>query len=242
LRDIASDAILFKELFFDEDYACVRSLAFEPKTILDAGANIGLAALYLRSAFPAARIFGFEPGSSEFAVATRNFQAATKAEVFNSALGDYDGRSRFACNPLSSGGQHLLEDAKSARAGFSITEVPLRRADSLIDDGTIGVPDLVKIDVEGAEVKVLRGLQRHLDDVKAIIAETHSTTLNSEVCNILRNSGFTIMLNRPRAPDCSVVLAARQDASKTAEAYTSERTLFRQRHRSITALRDSALL
>src|SRR5215213_9438468 len=59
LRKGSSDIPTFIEIFFHREYEL--KLDFEPRTILDGGANIGLSALYFKSRFPHCRIICIEP-------------------------------------------------------------------------------------------------------------------------------------------------------------------------------------
>lgn len=58
-------------------------------------------------------------------------------------------------------------------------------------------PDVLKIDVEGFELSVLRGLSKTIDDVRALLIELHPDLLNrydsdaNEVLNLLDEYGFT---------------------------------------------------
>ena len=53
-------------------------------------------------------------------------------------------------------------------------------------------PDLLKIDVEGAELEVLRGIHEHTQSVKRMFVETHSPELKRECHNWLQEHGFKI--------------------------------------------------
>jgi hypothetical protein len=61
----------------------------------------------------------------------------------------------------------------------------------LISQGYLSTPDVLKIDVEGAEMSVLQGFQGHFGDIRSIFCEVHGD--NSEnIRNFLRENGFSI--------------------------------------------------
>lgn len=65
LRNGTSDTRVFSQLFVGREYLnAIRNI--NPKVIIDCGANIGLASIYFKFYFPNAKIFAFEPESSNF--------------------------------------------------------------------------------------------------------------------------------------------------------------------------------
>ena len=86
--------------------------------------------------------------------------------------------------------------------------VPVRTADSLIRDGTAR-PDVVKIDVEGAELLVLRGAAETLRVTRPItIVEAHSASLAFRVHEWFEARGYEVRLLAELAPS-RVLLCAR---------------------------------
>jgi FkbM family methyltransferase len=70
LRGGTSDFICFEKIFVDNEYASPFDIS--PKLIVDAGANIGLGALYFAAHYPSARIVAIEPESGNFSLLQRN--------------------------------------------------------------------------------------------------------------------------------------------------------------------------
>lgn len=189
-RDSGPDGILIAELLVEEDYKALRSLNLRPRMIFDIGANIGLGSFFMRTLYPDAKVAGFEPSKAEGEVLARNYADWPGCELLPVAAGDQDGvNMRFAVHPDKTGGQHLASEEEE---GWNFVEVPMRRIDALIDEGRLPTPDLVKIDVEGAEVAVLRGFGRYLDAAAAYIMETHSESLHKECMDLLRAKGYTV--------------------------------------------------
>jgi FkbM family methyltransferase len=72
-------------------------------------------------------------------------------------------------------------------------EVPLRTIDALVREETIPPPDLVKIDVEGAECDVLAGATETLHRWRpTVLLEAHSRALEEECARTLRDLGYCV--------------------------------------------------
>ena len=73
--------------------------------------------------------------------------------------------------------------------------VPLVRLDKVLADQNVDHVDLIKIDVEGFELEVLRGLGERVAQVDNIILEVLPVTplpIVSEIANVLTASGFNL--------------------------------------------------
>jgi hypothetical protein len=72
-------------------------------------------------------------------------------------------------------------------------QVSIRRADSLVADGTARRPDLIKVDVEGGELDVLESLLPILPDcIRGTIA-VHSRAIAEQIIARLRSTRFTVL-------------------------------------------------
>src|SRR5262245_28331690 len=74
LREVGSDVFTFQEIIKAEIYqpAVVRLPSCQ--TIIDLGANIGLASLYLASRYPTSRVFAVEPNPSSYELLELNLR------------------------------------------------------------------------------------------------------------------------------------------------------------------------
>jgi FkbM family methyltransferase len=209
LRDTVADAILLVEVLVQQDYAALKPLALRPTTMLDVGANIGLGSFYLRHLFPTATLHGLEPAPAESEVCARNYQSLGNATLHRVAAGDTDGvTTSFAIHPEQTGGQHISTTPPTG-AGWQNLTVLLRRIDAMIDEGSLPIPDLVKMDIEGSEVSALRGFGRYLAAPTAYILETHSPQLHQECLDLLCPLGFRVASDTPR-PGTARILCLRR--------------------------------
>jgi len=119
--------------------------------MLDVGANVGYySVLGAQIVGGSGRVVAVEPDAGNCALLRANTSGLTPVEAHEVALGAQPGRVTMSTNPANQGDLYPLRDAGS--------EVPVLRGDDLGLDRV----DLLKIDVQGAEVAVLKGLRRTL--------------------------------------------------------------------------------
>lgn len=139
----------------------------EPR-ILDCGANVGLASLYFKRCYPAARVTAFEGDPAVAALCRRNMDrnGVHDVEVQAAAVWRDAAGVRFHCEGADSGA--IVGTA--ARAGAAVTEVPSVRLSEVIARDHV---DLLKLDIEGAEHDVLADCGDVLDRVGAMLIDVH---------------------------------------------------------------------
>jgi len=170
------------EIFVEEIYK--QTLPPRP-FIIDCGANIGLSVIYMKRLFPDAEIIAFEPDEKNFRLLEKNVESfgLNQVDLRNEAVWDEDAMLRFS-------GQGSTESKLlTENAGGSVL-VKAIRLKNVIQKKT----DFLKIDIEGAEYKVLCDLQDKLHLVDNLFLEYHgnfdqNAQLN-EILSILVNNGF----------------------------------------------------
>lgn len=143
-----------------EECAALRRTIRPGMTVLDVGGNLGLYTLLLsRLVGPAGRVVTFEPDPDLFALLRRNCElnGCTNVEAHNLALGRRRDRLVLRKMILNSGDNTL----GSGGSGLFRREVEIEVV--ALDEFLPALrPDLVKIDVQGWELEVLRGMERTL--------------------------------------------------------------------------------
>lgn len=141
----------------------VTRLCQDSGTFVDVGAHIGSMIAEVARQRPGVRIVAIEAMPDKVASLRRAFP---HIEIHNCAASDHEGEATFYVNPKRSGYSSL---GRPEIRGDEIVEikVPLRTLDDIIIGSNI---DVIKIDVEGAELGVLRGSER-------IIAENRPTIM-----------------------------------------------------------------
>ncbi len=171
-------------VFLEDEYACGQFFASPPKRILDLGANIGLAALYLNAVFPGAEFICLEPDPRNVPLLRKNLkQNGVKAEVFEEAIASTAGEIglRFDSNPTCS----ALDYSGMHKLGRSVTVQARTVPEVLAKAGWNGI-DLAKIDIEGTEDELLGKQNSWLESVKALIMEIHPSTTEERIAAHLR--------------------------------------------------------
>ena len=141
-------------------------------TIVDVGANIGYNTVYAaRRVGPAGRVVAIEPAADNLAVLRENIAANRLDNVVvrpTAAGRGHQVRDFFLRGETSAVNSFFPESVYAAVT--SVEQVRVEPLDEIVD----GDPDLVKIDVEGAELDVLAGMTRMLGaSTVRLIVEWH---------------------------------------------------------------------
>lgn len=158
-----------EHLGINMDIDLARLTASDPlRNIFDVGGNFGQTALQFASAFPEATIYTFEPVPTTFDRLKTAVQNNDRIEPFNIALGDTSGSTTI--NLTQSAGSNTLLQNDAATGSVSIQ---IDTLDSFAKANSIEKIDLLKIDVEGYELPVLKGAENFLQQgrVRYIFAE-----------------------------------------------------------------------
>jgi FkbM family methyltransferase len=143
----------------------------------------------------AGRVIAFEPFPENCAqlqrLAANNPQLPLTFE--NIAVGREDGIAEFIVMTDSSMGKLASSSFQSEVPSAALLKVCLRTLDGLISEGKHLAPQVVKIDVEGAELDVLQGAKKMLQDSKPVLfIEAHSKTLATECSKLLEDLGYRV--------------------------------------------------
>jgi FkbM family methyltransferase len=173
-HDLFRDAPYSKAPWEWSTAAAFQQLIRPGDVAFDIGANRGLHAVVIASLVgQGGYVACFEPNPSLRAALAITVGATPWMELFPVALSDRDGEA-----PLFVGANHEMGSlgnwvaARTGETTQAIT-VPLRQLDSLVREGILSRPDIMKVDVEGNELRVFRGAHELLDreDAPIIIYE-----------------------------------------------------------------------
>lgn len=135
--------------------------------IVDAGANIGAASLWLRATYPDAALVAIEPEPANAAVLHRNLDGLPNVTVLDAAVGAEPGFVSIA-NDVSGWGARTLP----AEHGIPVVTIP-----DAVAKVPGGVPLIVKIDIEGFERELFARNLDWIADAYAVIIEPHDWML-----------------------------------------------------------------
>jgi polyisoprenyl-phosphate glycosyltransferase len=168
----APNMALLEGSYEPQEFALLSGLARSCKVIFDVGANVGWYAVQLSRATEAdSRVFCFEPVRTTYDRLAENVTLNDldgKVRLFNFGLSDVAGPTDFFL-PAFSGS--VAASARNLHPEENVTRLSVRLevADEFVERERVGRIDLIKCDVEGAELSVLRGARRTIERDKPII-------------------------------------------------------------------------
>lgn len=163
LRPLLPDLNTFDEIFIDHNYDFNCESA---EYIIDAGAHIGLAAVFFACKYPEAKILSIEPEDSNYEILVSNTKQFPNIKTIKAALWNH--------RTLVS-----ITNSKAASWAFQVTEaadnnetIAINVEDAMYELDTDYI-DILKMDIEGSEKEVFQDCSSWIDRVKFIILELH---------------------------------------------------------------------
>lgn len=198
LRTQAGDVTILYEIFWQQTYdlSQLRNSAF--RTIVDVGANVGLAALFFLEKFPVARLICVEPEPANFQLLQHNLRG-TPAVALQAALSATDGTVKIDSSPQA-------YNAKVS-ADTGTTEVTAVSMATLLKSQGLAWVDLLKIDIEDYEQQVFAGTASWLAQVGVLLIEIHSTASQVAVRRAVQAQGFSWEQAAGKQPDTGLFVA-----------------------------------
>jgi FkbM family methyltransferase len=173
----------YKELFEQEIYRF--DAGKKDPVILDCGANIGLSVLYFKQLYPSAIIRAYEPDPANLYLLGENIRnnSLRDVQMVPAAIWTSEGQLEFE----QSGSQASRLGEPTANS-IKVDTVRLR------DEIQLYHPDLLKIDIEGAEYEVLKDCKEVIHNIPFVFVEYHGLIEDSakltEILSWLDNAGF----------------------------------------------------
>jgi FkbM family methyltransferase len=153
------------EVYADDSYA-VDGLS-DPRTIVDLGANVGLAVLYFKARWPDARVIAVEPHPETFRRLQENTRHLQGVQLVNAAITKTSGPVALFVGERSTASS--LQPTADRLDHHDVAGLSL---DDLAEQWSIDHVDLLKLDIEGAEGEVLVG-SKLLDRARRVVFEFH---------------------------------------------------------------------
>jgi FkbM family methyltransferase len=196
---------LISEIFFDSVYEFQCST--EAPLIVDAGANIGISALYFKHLFPSSRIICFEPDPKTYELLKENCRGnkLTNVDLHQVALSSQSGEAPFYSDASANNyvGMSLNKRLQGKGYPLKTATIQTEKLSSFIIEKT----DLLKLDIEGSELFVLKDLAatNKITLIERMIIEYHSDEENEEnqlsaLLAILEDEDFSYILSNQIAP------------------------------------------
>ena len=181
----------------------LKELVHSGDVVIDAGANIGYMSLIAaREVGPTGRVIAIEPAQRAFSLLEFNVRRNFPDRIVpvRAACDETDGRVTMFVSEYSEEYNSLRPESVLGRIHEEV--VPARSLDSLSRE--LGIrPDVVKIDVEGAEWRVLKGLLREgAPPPRTLVVEAYEGNSRafgyrpSAMCAWLQERGYRLSLSR----------------------------------------------
>jgi FkbM family methyltransferase len=179
----------------------VPPVEVSPLTVLDAGANVGITTGFFLDTFPEARVLALEPDPENIEALRRNVDDE-RVVLVSGGLWDKQANLTIA-NPESASWARQVrevdEEHQGAIRAFTIQGLAAQ----------IGVShfDVLKIDIEGAEARVLdERFRTDFEAARMVFIEAHGPEIQAQANEFLQSCGFTLarqgdmtVAYRPRA-------------------------------------------
>jgi FkbM family methyltransferase len=170
----SSDMNVFGQIFIFEEYSCLRELK-EPSLVLDLGANVGFSAAYFLSVFPKTRVVAVEPDERNMAMCKANLSPyGDRVLLLHGAVWSRSTTLRLSKGVFGDGREWATQVEELTEEEATAVGVQAWDVGSLIDMSGASTVDLLKVDIEKAELSVFgESAGRWLHRVRNICIELH---------------------------------------------------------------------
>ena len=185
----------------DDIEDAIRNYVEPGATCWDLGTHFGIYTLGMSLRVgPAGQVAGFEPSATAFAKCLRHVQMnrLSNVKLFNAAVSDVSRTGQLILAhgdwattshlPLEDQGSRDIEQGEADARRVDVKELKL---DDLVDSGEIGLPNFIKVDVEGHGAKAVRGALTTIAKARPVIVMSfHSSWELDETREALQPLGY----------------------------------------------------
>lgn len=183
----------------------------EPRDIIyDVGASVGLFSIAAASKVPNGSVIAFEPDpeTNQRLRANIALNELGNVQVIDWAASASSGKAELYTDGAG-GFAPTLRPQNREGAPTGTVEIETRAIDDALFDRHLPLPDVLKVDIEGAEALCLRGCEKLLDGAlgsspRSLFIEVHPQFLpdydstEEEVRRLIREAGYTVTWSRER--------------------------------------------
>jgi len=185
--DVASFLSMYEEIFVRHIYEIPKK---SPR-ILDLGANIGISVFWFKERYPDAQVLAIEADPKVFSYLEQNTSSLHGVELLNIAVWDEEGEFTFYLEGADGGRLENSIDNSARQVTVSVDAKDIRKI--LREHGPF---DFIKMDIEGAEGRVLPACKGLLQETGYIFCEYHSSDGDEEnlhkLLSFLKDEGYRI--------------------------------------------------
>lgn len=186
-----------------------NNLKIDVSTIFELGCRYGEDTIALSKIFSRAKIFGFECNPTTLSACRKNIQLCDRIKLIEAAVTDHDGwvdfypinvtKSRTTWSDGNQGASSIFKANNKYEIETYVqdeTTVRSRSLSSIMIEHNIAEIDILWMDIQGAELLALKGLGKHLGNIKIIYCEVQfiaiydGQPLFAEILEFLEKRGF----------------------------------------------------
>lgn len=190
----AYGALSYSNIFKADDAedTYLKSLSFSGKTVYDVGGFIGITAIFFASRVgDKGKVFCFEPNPDLVRIIRKNrrINKFHWLDIINAAAGEKEGSLTLSVDPDHAATGTLRSD--HGGAAVRTVTVPVHTLDDIVSGKRIPPPSFVKIDTEGFELPVLRGMRTVIKThAPELFIEVHGTKDTEAMYSLLHHAGY----------------------------------------------------
>ena len=176
LRRRSTDFLVFEEIFIDQIYKFPHKN--EVGYIIDAGANIGLAALYFQRCFPGAQIISIEPVSENFELLKLNTCKYDNIICYQNGL--WNKKTNLKITNTTEGNWAFMVEETDDQGDISAVCI-----NDILRENPASKIDILKLDIEGSEKEVFEMGTDWIPLTRKIIVEVHENKRQGATGSVL---------------------------------------------------------
>lgn len=191
-------------------YNTIKQLGFNPKHIVDIGANHGTWTREALQHFPDAYYTLLEPQSWLKDSMLDLLEKNDKINFYPVGAGEKNGSFNFTIVDRDDSCSFRYTKEEAEREGFKQIEIPVVALNDLLLDSELPTPDIIKIDAEGLDIEVLKGASNYFGKTEVFMVEAgvvNKVFSNSflKLINFMDENNYRLFeitdLNRPFTPN-----------------------------------------
>ena len=150
----------YKEFVPNEDlrhfFATIKKMDFEPKHIVDVGANHGMWTREALRFFPDSYYTLLEPQKS-LEIFMKDILVNSKIKLNAIGAGSHSGNLKLTIGKSDDASTFRYNETDAIKFGLNQIEVPVVTLNEFLGKLNLPIPDIIKIDAEGLDLEVLKG-------------------------------------------------------------------------------------
>ncbi|MFT7344374.1 MAG: FkbM family methyltransferase [Lentimonas sp.] len=171
LRKGTTDVPTFGQIFIHREYHV--DLEVDAVSIIDAGANVGLAGVFFANEFPSAKIISIEPEQSNFDLLVKNTSLYPNIHLVQKALSNTSDSLNMINNGYGNWG-FMTEKIEDGKNNSEIEIIEAITIPEIMVQHNFKTLSIVKIDIEGFEKELFESnYEEWLPKTKCLIIELH---------------------------------------------------------------------